>query len=179
MENKFDKILVTHEEILQICKRLGQQISEDYKGKELVVVGMLKGGAPFMMELIKNITVPLTIDFMQISSFHGGVTATNLVFKKDIETNVCNKHVIIVDDIVDSARTIAEVMRLFDTRKVASIEVACLLDKPSGRLVEFNPKYIGTTVPDAFVVGYGLDYKEYYRNLPFVAILSEEVYKND
>lgn len=179
MRNEFEKILITKEEIEQICARLGKQISEDYTGKELVVVGMLKGGAPFMMDLIKNITIPLTIDFMQISSFHGGITATNLVFKKDIETNVHNKHVIIVDDIVDSARTMAEVLRLFETRKVASIEVACLLDKPSGRLVELTPKYAGALVPDAFVVGYGLDYKEYYRNLPYIAILSKEVYENE
>lgn len=173
------EILVTADEIQDICKRLGKQISEDYKGKDLVVVGMLKGGLPFMMDLIKHIEIPMIMDFMQISSFHGGTVATNLVFKKDIETNVHNKHVIIVDDIVDSARTIAEVMRLFETRKVASIEVACLLDKPSGRMVNFEPKYIGTTVPDAFVVGYGLDYQEYYRNLPYVGILDESVYTNE
>ena len=173
------EILVSAEEIQSICKRLGKQISDDYRGKDLVVVGMLKGGIPFMMDLIKNIDIPLTIDFMQISSFHGGTVATNLVFKKDIETNVHNKHVIIVDDIVDSARTIAEVLRLFETRKVASIEVACLLDKPSGRMVEFTPKYVGTLVPDAFVVGYGLDYKEYYRNLPVVGVLKEEVYSDE
>lgn len=175
--NDIKEILVSKEQIQEICVRLGKQISEDYKGKELVVVGMLKGGMPFMMDLIKNIDIPMIMDFMQISSFHGGTVATNLVFKKDIETNVHNKHVIIVDDIVDSARTIAEVMRLFETRKVASIEVACLLDKPSGRMVEFQPKYVGAIVPDAFVVGYGLDYQEYYRNLPFVGVLKEDVYK--
>lgn len=175
--NEIKEILVSKEEIQAICERLGKQISKDYEGKELVVVGMLKGGTPFMMDLIKNIEIPMIMDFMQISSFHGGTVATNLVFKKDIEINVHNKHVIIVDDIVDSARTIAEVLRLFETRKVASIEVACLLDKPSGRMVEFTPKYIGTTVPDAFVVGYGLDYQELYRNLPYVGILDESVYK--
>ena len=129
-----------------------------------------------MMDLIKEIKLPLVIDFMQISSFHGGRVATNLVFKKDIETNVHNKHVIIVDDIVDSARTIVEVLRLFETRKVASIQVACLLDKPSGRMVEFTPKYVGALVPDEFVVGYGLDYQEYYRNLPYIGVLKDEIY---
>jgi hypoxanthine phosphoribosyltransferase len=178
MMNDIKKILVTEEEIQEMCKKLGQQISEEYKGKEVVVVGMLKGGIPFMMDLLKYITIPVIIDFMQISSFHGGRTATNLVFKKDIETNVANKHVIIVDDIVDSARTIKEVFRLFATRHVASIECACLLDKPSGRVVEFTPKYVGTLVPNEFVVGYGLDYDDYYRNLPFIGVLKEEIYKD-
>lgn len=176
MMNDFKKILYTEEEIQTLVKQLGERITKDYEGKEVVVVGMLKGGLPFMMDLIKNIKIPLTIDFMQISSFHGGRVATNLVFKKDIETNVAGKHVIIVDDIIDSARTIAEVLKLFETRKVASIEVACLLDKPAGRVVEFTPKYVCTLVPDEFVVGYGLDYNELYRNLPFVAVLKDEIY---
>lgn len=178
MQNDFKKILITEEEIKAMVKRLGEQITKDYQGKDLVVVGMLKGGLPFMMDLIKEIKLPLVIDFMQISSFHGGRVATNLVFKKDIELNVCDKHVIIVDDIVDSARTIAEVMKLFATRKVASIEVACLLDKPSGRLVEFTPKYVGGIVPDEFVVGYGLDYKDLYRNVPYIAVLKNEIYED-
>lgn len=175
MMNDFKKILISKEEIENITKKMGEQITKDYQGKELVVVGMLKGGIPFMMDLIKHINLPLVIDFMQISSFQGRV-ATNLVFKKDIETNVADKHVIIVDDIVDSGRTIKEVLKLFETRKVASIEVACLLDKPSGRLVEFTPKYFGAYVPDEFVVGYGLDYNDYYRNVPFVAVLKDEIY---
>lgn len=178
MINDIKKILVSEQEIQDICKRLGKQISEDYKGKDVVVVGMLKGGIPFMMDLLKNVSIHVVMDFMQISSFHGGRTATNLVFKKDIELNVADKHVIIVDDIVDSGRTIKEVFRLFETRKVASIECACLLDKPSGRQVEFQPKYFGTLVPDEFVVGYGLDYDDYYRNLPFIGVLKEEVYKD-
>lgn len=176
MMNDFKKILFTEEEIQNLIKELGERITNDYRGKDVVVVGMLKGGIPFMVDLIKHIKIPVTIDFMQISSFHGGRVATNLVFKKDIETNVADKHVIIVDDIVDSARTITEVFRLFETRKVASIEVACLLDKPSGRVVEFEPKYACTLVPDEFVVGYGLDYNEYYRNLPFIAVLKDEIY---
>lgn len=176
MNQDIKKILYSEEEIQEIVKRLGEKITKDYQGKEVVVVGMLKGGIPFMMDLIKHIDLKMIVDFMQISSFHGGRVATNLVFKKDIETNVHNKHVIIVDDIVDSARTIVEVLRLFETRKVASIEVACLLDKPSGRMVEFTPKYVGALVPDEFVVGYGLDYQEYYRNLPYIGVLKDEIY---
>ena len=175
MKNDFKKILISEEEIQAIVKRLGEQITNDYKGKDVVVVGMLKGGIPFMMDLIKQIDLPIDIDFMQISSFQGRV-ATNLVFKKDIEINVHDKHVLIVDDIIDSARTMTEVLRLFETRKVASIEVACLLDKPSGRKVPFVPKYVGSLVPDEFVVGYGLDYNDKYRNVPFIAVLKDEIY---
>ena len=178
MINDFKKILITENQIKDIVKRLGEQITNDYAGKEVVVVGMLKGGIPFMMDLIKEIKLPIIIDFMQISSFHGGRVATNLVFKKDIEINVAGKHVIIVDDIIDSARTIVEVFRLFETRKVASIEAACLLDKPSGRVVEFEAKYAGTLVPDEFVVGYGLDYQDLYRNVPYIAVLKDEIYND-
>lgn len=178
MKNDFEKILVDEKEIKEIVKRLGKQISKDYQGKELVIIGMLKGATPFMMDLIKEIDIPIQIDFMQISSYHGGTTSTNVVFKKDIEINVYNKHVIVVDDIIDSGITMKEVMDLFATRKVKSIEVACFLDKPSGRRIEFTPKYVGKTIPGGFVVGYGLDYDEYYRNLPFVAILNKSVYEN-
>ena len=177
MENEFEKIIITKEQIKEIVQRLGKQISLDYKGKDLVVIGMLKGAMPFMMDLIKEITIPIQIDFMQISSYHGGTTSANIVFKKDIEINVMNKHVIIVDDIVDSGITMNEVMSLFATRKIASFEAACLIDKASGRRLDFKPKYVGTTIEGGFVVGYGLDYDERYRNLPYVAILSKKIYE--
>lgn len=177
MENDLEEIIIEEQEIKDIIKRLGEQITKDYQGKELVVIGMLKGATPFMMDLIKEIKIPLQIDFMQISSYHGGTTSTNIVFKKDIELNVMGKHVIVVDDIIDSGITMREVMHLFATRKVASIEAACLLDKPSGRRIDFNAKYVGKTIPGGFVVGYGLDYDEYYRNLPYVAILSPRIYE--
>ena len=176
MDNDIKKILVTQEEIEQIVARIGKQISNDYEGKELIVIGMLKGGLPFMMDLIKHINIPISIDFMQISSYNGTESST-ILFKKDIESQVCNKHVIIVDDIIDTGRTIMEVQKIFANRHVKSIEFACLLDKPAGRCVNYQPKYIGTTVPNEFVVGYGLDYNEYYRNLPYIGVLKEEKYK--
>lgn len=176
MEKDIKEIILSQEEISNIASRLGAQISKDYQGKELVIIGMLKGGIPFMMELIKNITIPCQIDFMQISSYHGTKSST-VLFKKDIETDVSGKHVIVVDDIIDTGKTTREVLKIFEGRYVASLEVACLLDKPSGRVVEYSPKYIGKIVPDAFVVGFGLDYNEYYRNLPFVGVLKEEFYK--
>lgn len=177
MNEAVKKVLVSEQEIKEICERLGAQISKDYEGKELVVVGMLKGCAPFMMDLIKYITVPMRMDFMQITSYHGGTESNTVVFKKDIEMNVAGKHVIIVDDIIDTGKTIMEVFNIFKTRRVASIELACLLDKPEGRVVEYNPKYVGTTIPKEFVIGYGLDFDELYRNLPFVGVLKEEYYQ--
>lgn len=176
MNNDIEKILITNEEIQEMCKRLGKQISEDYEGKDLVIIGLLKGCTPFMMELIKNITIPMRMDFMQVSSYHGKESST-VLFKKDIETDIFNKHVIVVDDIIDTGKTINEIFKVFRARGAASLEIACLLDKPEGRLIPYDPKYIGTKVPKEFVVGFGLDYDEYYRNLPYIGVLKEEVYK--
>ena len=172
------EILVSSEQITEVTKKLGQQISADYAGKQLVLVGMLKGAMPFMMELIKNITIPLEMDFVQASSYHGGTSSSaTVVFKKDIDTSVSGKHVILVDDIVDTARTVTKVLDIFKERGALSIEMCCMLDKPEGRVVPYQPKYVGVVIPNEFVIGYGLDYNEYYRNLPYVAIVKEEVYK--
>ena len=171
-------VLVSEEEINLICKQLGEKISADYEGKKLVLVGMLKGAMPFMMELAKRITIPLEMDFIQTSSYHGGTSSTTAVlFKKDIETNVVDKHVLLVDDVVDTAKTITKVLDIFKNRGAASIELCCLLDKPEGRVVPYEPKYAGKVIPNEFVIGYGLDYNEYYRNLPYVAVVKDEVYK--
>lgn len=172
------KVLVSAEEIAEITKKLGEQISADYEGKQLVLVGMLKGAMPFMMDLTKNITLPLEMDFIQTSSYHGGTSSsTAVMFKKDIETNVVDKHVLLVDDVVDTAKTITKVLEIFKGRGAASIELCCLLDKPEGRVVPYEAKYVGKVIPNEFVIGYGLDYNEYYRNLPYVGVVKEEVYK--
>ena len=171
-------VLVSEEEIKELTKKLGEKISADYAGKQLVVVGMLKGAMPFMMDLIKNITIPVEMDFIQTSSYHGGTTSsTAVMFKKDIDTNVVEKHVLLVDDVVDTAKTITKVLEIFKGRGAQSIELCCLLDKPEGRVVPYEAKYVGKTIPNEFVIGYGLDYNEYYRNLPYVAVVKEEVYK--
>ncbi|OQC11462.1 MAG: Hypoxanthine-guanine phosphoribosyltransferase [Tenericutes bacterium ADurb.Bin087] len=171
------KVLVTEEEIKKIVTKVATRIENDYKDKELVMIGILKGGAPFMMDLIKQINLPLVIDFIRVESYFGGTTQGELIFRKDIEVDIANKHVLIVDDIIDSSRTLKMVIDLFKKRNASSIEVCTLLDKPSGRKIEYTPKYIGTTVGNEFVVGYGLDYDEKYRNLPVVGVLKEEVYK--
>ena len=182
MTERYDDIvkyvLVSEQEIAEIAKKLGEKISADYEGKELVLVGMLKGAMPFMMELAKRITIPLEMDFIQTSSYHGGTSSTTAVlFKKDIETNVVDKHVLLVDDVIDTAKTITKVLDVFKNRGAASIELCCLLDKPEGRVVPYEPKYAGKVIPNEFVIGYGLDYNEYYRNLPYVAVVKDEVYK--
>jgi hypoxanthine phosphoribosyltransferase len=172
------KVLVSEEEIAEITKRLGKIISTDYAGKELVLVGMLKGAMPFMMDLAKNITLPLEMDFIQTSSYHGGTSSsTAVMFKKDIDTNVLDKHVLLVDDVVDTAKTITKVLEIFKGRGAASIELCCLLDKPEGRVVPYEAKYVGKVIPNEFVIGYGLDYNEHYRNLPYVGVVKDEVYK--
>ena len=182
MAERYDDIvkyvLVSEEEILEITKKLGEKISADYAGKQLVLVGMLKGAMPFMMELAKRITLPLEMDFIQTSSYHGGTSSsTAVMFKKDIETNVVDKHVLLVDDVVDTAKTITKVLEIFKGRGAASIELCCLLDKPEGRVVPYEAKYVGKVIPNEFVIGYGLDYNELYRNLPYVAVVKDEVYK--
>ncbi len=177
MNNDIKEILVTEKEIDEITTRLANEINSSYKDNELVIVGMLKGAMPFMMDLIKKITLRVQIDFMQTSSYHGGTTSQDLVFKKDIDTNISDKHVLVVDDIVDTAKTLTAILQILKDRNAKSVEIVTLLDKPEGRLVELEPKYIGKTIPNEFVIGYGLDFDEYYRNLPYVGILKEEKYK--
>lgn len=182
MKAKYDDIvkyvLVEENEIKQICKELGERITKDYEGKDLVVIGMLKGAMPFMMELIKHIKLPMNIDFIQTSSYHGGTQSSSCVlFKKDVDTNICGKHILLVDDVIDTARTITKVLDIFKDRGAASLELCCLLDKPEGRVVEYDAKYIGKKIPNEFVIGFGLDFDELYRNLPYVAVVKEEVYK--
>lgn len=177
MEQDIKEIILTEEDIKTICKRLGEQITKDYAGKELLVVGFLRGCVPFLAELIKHIKLPLEYDFMHLSSYSGTETTGTVKIKKDLSTDIKDLHVLIVEDIVDSGYTIQAVMPLLAERKPASIEVATLLDKPSGRKIEnMNPKYVGYVVPNLFVVGFGLDYDSRYRNLPFVGVLKEEVY---
>ena len=181
MERKYDdivkKILVDENEIIEISKRLGEQITKDYAGNELVVVGMLKGGMPFMMELIKHIKLPLVFDFIQSKSYEGTKSTDYVVLKKDVDTDLKGKHVLIVDDVLDTAQTITKVLEVLADRGTASIELCCLLDKKEGRKVQYDAKYIGKEIPNEFVIGYGLDYNEYYRNLPYVAVVKDEVYK--
>ncbi len=177
LEKDILKILVTREEIKQIAKDLGKQLAEDYKDKFPIVIGLLKGCVPFMGELVSEMDIHLEMGFMDVSSYHGGVASSgNVKISKDLGISVQNRHIIIAEDIVDTGRTIKTILELLTFRGAASVEVVTMLDKPEGRVVDLHPKYIGTIIPKEFVVGFGLDFDEKYRNLPYVGVLKPEVY---
>ncbi|MDS1029181.1 hypoxanthine phosphoribosyltransferase [Bacillota bacterium LX-D] len=176
--NDVKGVLLTKDEIAAKVQELGKQIAADYQGKELLVVCILKGAVCFMADLIKAIDIPLAIDFMAVSSY-GDDTKTSgaVMILKDLETNLKGKHVLIVEDIIDSGLTLKYLMENLDSRKPASLKICTLLDKPERRKVELKVDYNGFIIPDAFVVGYGLDYAEKYRNLPEVCVLKPEIYE--
>lgn len=177
MHNDIQHILVSAEEIDAITKRLGKQLTEEYKGKFPIVVGLLKGCVPFMGKLITEMDCHVELGFMDVSSYHGGIESSgDIKITKDLDIPVQDRDVIIAEDIVDTGRTIRVVMDLLLYRGAKSVSVVTLLDKPDGRVVSLDPEYIGKTIPKEFVVGYGLDYDEKYRNLPYVGVLKPEVY---
>ncbi|GAB6168576.1 hypoxanthine phosphoribosyltransferase [Clostridium carnis] len=171
------EVLLSEEKIIGKVKELAAKISEDYKGKDLLVVGILKGSIVVASDLIKNITIPCEIDFMAVSSY-GSSTETSGVVRilKDLDHSIEGKDIIIVEDIIDSGVTLDYLLKYLKARKANSIEIVTLLTKPARRKVNINVKYCGYEVPDEFLVGYGLDYNEKYRNLPFIGILKEEIY---
>lgn len=177
LEKDIEKILVTEEQIQDITRKLGEQITKDYQGKKPLLVGLLKGCMPFMTELMKHIDLYLDIELMGVQSYHGGTASTGDVkITRDLDIPVKGRDIIIAEDIVDTAKTISVITRLLKYRGANSVEVVTLLDKPEGRVTDFEPKYIGITIPKEFVVGFGLDYDEMYRNLPYVGVLKQEVY---
>lgn len=177
MHQDIKKILISEREIQSRCEELGAIISRDYAGKKLVLVGLLKGSVPFISDLCKRITVPLQMEFMDVSSYHGGTASTGQIkVNKDLDADIAGHDVLIVEDIIDTGLTLHTVIRMLKLKGANSVKVVTLLDKPEGRLVELQADYIGFTIPKEFVVGYGLDYQQYYRNLPYVGVLKEEVY---
>lgn len=166
------KVLLTEEEVDRRIQELGDLISKDYAGKQVHLVCVLKGGSFFMCELAKRISVPVSIDFMYVSSY-GNRTESSGAIKivKDLDEPLKDKDVIIVEDIVDSGRTLSKLLELFESRKPGSIRLCTLLDKPERRVVDVKVDYTGFCVPDQFVVGYGLDYDQRYRNLPYIGVL--------
>lgn len=174
--NDVDHILISEAELKQICKNLGKQISEDYEGKNLLVVSVLKGAVVFMSDLLREITCDCRIDFMAVSSYSGTKTTGVVQFKKDLDVDVSGYDILIVEDILDSGLTLSYLKKILEDRNAASIKICTLLDKPDNRKADIKADYIGRVIPDAFVIGYGLDYDEKYRNLPFVGVLAEHVY---
>ena len=177
INNDIEKVLLSEEELKEIIKRLGKQITEDYKDKNLLVVSVLKGSVMVMADLLREIKLPLRIDFMSVSSYGSGTTTSGTVkIIKDLDINLAGYDLLIVEDILDSGVTLSNLKEILLTRGPASVKICTLLDKPERRKADIVADYVGAQIPDAFVVGYGLDYDEKYRNLPFVGILSPSVY---
>lgn len=176
MHESCKKILISEEEIVARSKELAQQINEDYKGERVTFIALLSGSIPFLAELIKHITIDCELDFMDVSSYRGTESTGEVRILKDLASTISNENVIIVEDIVDTGKTLKTVKGILQNRKPKSLKIISLLDKPEGRLVECEVDYIGFTIPNEFVIGFGLDYDELYRNLPYVGVLKEECY---
>lgn len=179
MERDIESILFTHEQLSAKVKEIGAQISRDYEGQDLLLISVLKGSIAFMADLMRSITIPVSIDFMYISSYGSGTESHGDVkIIKDLDISVAGRNVLIVEDILDSGVTLSKIIELFENRNAKSVRLCTILDKPERRNPNVNIQldYKGFTIPDAFVVGYGLDYNEKYRNLPYVGILKPEVY---
>ena len=179
LEHDIKKILVSHDEITEAAKKLGEQLTKEYEGKNPILIGILKGSIPFMAELVKHIDTHIEMDFMMVSSYHGGTASSGVInIKLDVTQDIKGRHVLFVEDIIDTGQTLKNLRDMFIEREAASVKIATLLDKPEGRVVEIEADYTCFTIPNEFVVGYGLDYKENYRNLPYVGVLKEKVYSN-
>lgn len=177
MEENIGRILFSREEIQKRVAELGEEITRDYNGEKLLVLGILKGAVPFMADLIREIKIPLAYDFMAVSSYGASTHSSGVVrILKDLERSVEDVHILIVEDIIDTGLTLKYLKENLSSRNPLSIKVVTLLDKPERRSVEVIPDYNGFTIPDEFVVGYGLDFDEEYRNLPYVGVLKPQAY---
>ena len=178
MDKDIQEVLFTEEQLRERIAELGQILTRDYEGKDPVVVGVLKGVVVFYADMIRQIKTPCQMDFMVLSSYEGTDSTGNMVLKKDISVDIKDRHVLILEDIFDTGNSLDFTVRLLKERQPASLKICTLLDKPERRRPDITLKadYVGFTIPNAFVVGYGLDYNEHYRNLPYVGILKSEVY---
>lgn len=178
MNDCVEKVLLSEADISEMVKRLGKQISEDYKGKNLLLVSVLKGSVVFMADLMRSIDIPCEIDFMVVSSYGSGTkTSGNIRIIKDLNIDVKDYDLLIVEDILDSGVTLSSLKEMLEARKPASVRICTFLDKPERRKANIKADYCGAEVPDEFIVGYGLDYDEKFRNLPYVGILKRECYE--
>ena len=178
IKDDIEKILIDEEQLAARVKELGEEISRDYEGKRPLLISVLKGSILFMADLMRAITIKCDIDFMAVSSYGAGTQSSGVVrILKDLDASVEGRHILIVEDILDSGVTLSHLLSLLKTRNVASIRICTLLDKPERRRVPVNVDYRGFVIPDEFVVGYGLDYADLYRNLPYVGVLKPSVYE--
>lgn len=179
MHNDIQEVLYSQEVIQQKVQELGAAISREYEGRNPLVICVLKGAFIFMADLSKNITIPIELDFMAVSSYGNSTRSSGEVkIIKDLDASVEGRDVLIVEDIIDSGLTLSYLIDVLERRNALSVNVVALFDKPGRRTVDLNADYTGFTIPDAFVVGYGLDYAEKYRNLPYVGVLKPEVYSS-
>ncbi len=177
MLNDIAEVLFTEKQIAAMVERIGEEISRDYKDKNLLLVSVLKGSVVFMADLMRSIHIPAQIDFMAVSSYGSGVKTSGVVkIIKDLDINLEGYDMLIVEDILDSGKTLSYLLELIKSRNPRSIKLCTLFDKPERREVEVAVDYVGAQIPDEFIVGYGLDFDEKYRNLPFVGILDPKVY---
>lgn len=178
MKNDVSKVLITKEQIAEKVKEIGEQISKDYKGKRLLVIGVLKGANVFLSDLIRTVDVPLEIDFMAVSSYGNSTKSSGVVrILKDLDHEVEEKELLIVEDIIDTGLTLSYLIKNLKSRGAKSVKVCTLLDKPERRKVDVELEYKGFDIPDEFIVGYGIDFGEKYRNLPEICILKQEAYE--
>lgn len=179
MLNSIERVLVSEEKIKEIVKYLGERINNDYHGKNLMILVILKGGFIFASDLLREINIPVEIDFMAVSSYGSGTeTSGEVKIIKDLSQPITGKDVLIIEDILDSGVTLSNLIKILKARNPESVEICTILNKPDRRKVEVDVKYSGIDIPDEYVVGYGLDYDEKFRNLPFVGVLKREVYEN-
>lgn len=177
--SEIDKVLVSEEQIRERCKELGAELTKAYEQEadKLLVVALLKGSVPFLSELIKRIELPLEIDFMDVSSYDGTESIGDVKIIKDLDCSVKGMDILLVEDIIDTGRTVYEVKKLLYNKGAQRVRVVSLLDKPERRVVNIEADYVGYVVPNEFVVGFGLDYNQKYRNLPYIGVLKPEVYQ--
>lgn len=177
LEKDIQEVLITEQEISEKIEKLGKVLTDEYKDKFPLAIGVLKGALPFMSDLIKKLDVYIELDFMDVSSYgNATVSSGEVKIIKDLNTSVEGRDVLIIEDIIDSGKTLSYLVDLMKYRKANSIKIVTLLDKPTGRKVDLKADYVAFEVPDAFVVGYGLDYAEKYRNLPYIGVLKKEIY---
>ena len=172
LEKDIQEVLFSQQQLEERVDQIAQEITRDYAGKEIVLISVLRGSFVFMADLCRRIDLPCTIDFMSVSSYGNGTSSTGQVqITKDLSGDISGKHILVVEDILDSGNTLSYLLKLLEQRKPASIRLCTLLDKPERRVKPVEVHYSGFTIPDAFVVGYGLDYAEHYRNLPYICLL--------
>ncbi|MCR5741791.1 MAG: hypoxanthine phosphoribosyltransferase [Gammaproteobacteria bacterium] len=178
LDKDIETVIASEDDINNICKELGLKITKDFEGEELVFVGLLNGCNPFFSDLLKHVDLKVRVDYMRASSYHGSIKSSNEVkILKDLDHSIKDKCVVVVDDIIDTGKTLKSILEILLHKGAKKVKTCVLLDKASARTEDYDADYVGLTIPNKFVVGYGLDYDEYYRNLPYIGVLKEEVYK--